>query len=151
MRDLSTKQLHAARVLSDLRRGGSKDWWDRFAEVEEYYQTNGNFDGLAYHLRSWFDNVRTTYRDGRLKNSQIIALRKINFPFNVTKDQPRTHSTRSKGKRLDTIVDLFNRKERGEDLSPQDQQALQKGLNHYRTAYNGGSLSETAAKKLGIL
>lgn len=140
--------LHGARVLSDKRRGGSDEWWNRFDLVKAYVEKTGSFHGLKKDLRSWQDNVMATWREGRLKNSQIEALRSINFPFlGLDRNKP----TMAKGTKLDAILCLKQAFDAGKPLSEKEIATLTKSLNDYRSAYTGGRLSETSAKKLGIV
>lgn len=145
--------------MSDLRRAyvlarklsGARltIWWDHYIQAFDYYKEHGSYENINQAFSwwgTWAGAVRKSKQKGHLSSEQIVALKKIDFPFQPIKGGSKPGT----GPKLDEIFKLKAAEDAGEKLNTNQQRLLRAAIAAYTIVYKAGNLSEVTAETLGI-
>jgi superfamily II DNA or RNA helicase len=177
VKDLSEEQISALKSVNfnfttkRILNNGPRltDWMQRLKELENYYNSKGNFKipsdikkykGLFY----WLDYQKDLYRKGRLAPEKIQALEEINFSFNKENEKadniiPIPKFEEKKQPTLELWKDIYLRLityklEKGHCNVPRNfrqDRELSNFVVNQRDLYRQGKLSTDQIKKMELI
>ncbi len=143
--------LKLAHAWATARNGGNDNWWENYQIAAAHYQEHGTLEGVTRKLkmRTWATKTRQQWREGKLTQTQIDALKTIEFSLNT----PLTNNhTIHSGNRLKDTLELkalFDKTGESE-MTKEQLNTLNANMAHYQHCWRQGRLSQSSAEKLGI-
>lgn len=129
---------------------GPEKWWRHLEEAKAFKAQHGHcYFSQKTPLGKWLKQTRMSWSKGNLDASQIAALKESGIKRMENPSPTKGASMIRKTTRIDQLLSLRERIERGE-ASTEETKLAEEITKEFRDSYNNGSLSPATARRLGF-